>query len=199
MARPSCSQCIRAGRTCKGYRDPSDFMFRDESRGLMEKAARRQSASTGAPSSQPKGSAASASVARPENRRRIAPTSSVPAGLQPSADDQATTFFFQNYIPDKDQFPTGSFQYLADVYSCEKVGQEVSDGVASLGMAGLSSFWRSPNIMVNANIKYTSALRLLSSKMRDMNEAKADQTFIAVMLLGLFEVRASDLSKESPY
>jgi hypothetical protein len=165
----------------------------------MEKAARRQSASKGSPSmsSQPEGSAASGSVARPENRRRIAPISSVPAGLQPSADDQATSFFFQNYIPDKDQFPTGSFQYLADIYSGEKVGQEVADGVASLGMAGLSNFWRSPNIMVNANIKYTSALRLLSSKMRDMNEAKADQTFIAVMLLGLFEVRAFDFFKRS--
>jgi len=172
-------------------------MFRDESRGLMEKAARRQSASKGAlsMSSHSAGSPASELVAKAEHRRRIVPISSVPAGLQTSADDQATSFFFLNYVPDKDQFPTGSFQYLADIYSAEKVGQEVADGVASLGMAGLSNFWRSSNIMVNAKMKYTSALSLLSSKMRDMNEAKADQTFIAVMLLGLFEVRLSTTQK----
>jgi hypothetical protein len=103
-------------------------------------------------------------------------------------------FFFQNYLPDED-FPTGTFQYLNDLYAGGKVGQEVADGVASLGMAGLSNIWKAPSIMVRANMNYTSALRLLKLKLRNVEEAKADQTFMAVMLLGLFEVRPLEFSQ----
>ena len=105
-----------------------------------------------------------------------------------AAEDQATCFFFTNYVLEKDQFTRGTYQYLSDIYGSEEVGRALADSVASLGMVGLSNFWGASNIMRNANVKYNSALRLVSDRLRSVEEAKADQTIIAVMLLGLYEV-----------
>jgi hypothetical protein len=109
--------------------------------------------------------------------------------LAPSADDQATCFFFQNYVPGNDPFgDRGTFQFLMDVYRCEEIGDALADSVSSLGMVGLASFWKAPSIIHNARLKYVSALRTLASHLRNKEEAKTDQTLIATMLLGLYEV-----------
>ncbi|KAE9378591.1 hypothetical protein N431DRAFT_553032 [Stipitochalara longipes BDJ] len=42
--------------------------------------------------------------------------------------------------------------------------------------------------MFTAIYKYNSATRILSLRLRDMEEAKSDQYFMAIMLLGLYEV-----------
>ncbi|TAQ91109.1 hypothetical protein B7494_g534 [Chlorociboria aeruginascens] len=105
--------------------------------------------------------------------------------LSTSAEEQATSFFFRNYV--LDDKATKHFEYLLDVYSNEIIGNALSETIMALGMAGLSNFWRDPKIMVNAQCKYNSALRLISSRLRDIEEAKADQTLISVMLLGLYE------------
>lgn len=188
MLRPSCSQCVRAGRLCKGYRDPGDLMFRDESKGLIakaqrqtQKAAQRAGTANVVSGKSPKEEAAS--------RIRIGKQldTSIPAGLQTSPEDHATAFFFQNYVPDKGVFPTGGFQYLESIFNQERMGQAVADSIASLGMAGLSNLWKAPDILVHAGLKYQSALKLLSSQLKSPDEAVADQTFAAVMLLGLYE------------
>jgi hypothetical protein len=75
-----------------------------------------------------------------------------------------------------------------DVYRCEEIGNALADSVSSLGMFGLASFWKAPSIIYNARLKYVSALRTLASHLRNKEEAKTDQTLIATMLLGLYEV-----------
>lgn len=118
-------------------------MFRDESRGLIAKAQRQ---------SPPKKTTVTTQVistrildtqemnASPSPGIRFAPVISVPAGLETPAEEQATTFFFQNYVPDRMSFPTGAFQYLEDIFSRENVGQAVKDAITALGIAGLSNF-----------------------------------------------------------
>lgn len=105
-----------------------------------------------------------------------------------SAEDQATCFFFQNYILGGNDLSKGNFDYLSDIYGSEEIGSGLADSVAALGMVGLANFWRAPNIMRNANVKYHSALRTVSSQLMDVEQAKSDQTLISIMLLGLFEV-----------
>lgn len=167
-------------------------MFRDESKGLIakaqrqnQKAAQRTGTTNVAGGKSPKEEAAS--------RIRIGGqlVTYIPAGLQNSPEDHATVFFFQNYVPDKGVFPTGGFQYLETIFNQERMGQAVADSIASLGMAGLSNLWKAPNILVHAGLKYQSALKLLSSQLKSADEAIADQTFAAVMLLGLYEVRVT--------
>jgi hypothetical protein len=42
--------------------------------------------------------------------------------------------------------------------------------------------------MGHANAKYNSALQIVSSRLRNLEEAKTDQTLASVLLLGLYEV-----------
>ena len=96
--------------------------------------------------------------------------------------------FFQNYVLGGKDLFKGHIDYLSDIYSGEEVGSGLADSVASLGMVGLANFWKAPNIMSNAVIKYNSAMRTISSQLRDVEQAKSDQTLISILLMGLYEV-----------
>ncbi|KAH6720846.1 hypothetical protein BKA61DRAFT_471346 [Leptodontidium sp. MPI-SDFR-AT-0119] len=108
-------------------------------------------------------------------------------GLGTPADEQATCFFFQNYVLQQDVFWRGNFQYLSDIYGCEEIGTALADSVACLGLVGLAHFWGASNILANATSKYNSALKTISTQLRTIEGAKSDQTIIAIMLLGLYE------------
>jgi hypothetical protein len=101
-------------------------------------------------------------------------------------EEQATYFFFQNYALDDFK---GYYSYLPSVYSTLPAGSALSEAITSLGMAGIANSKKDTRLMINANFKYTSALYNVNAALRDPEEAKTDQTLVAVMLLGLFEVR----------
>lgn len=112
-------------------------------------------------------------------------------GLGPSGDDQATCFFFRNYVLGDYKYGDGDLQYLPEIYANEEVGTALSESIISLGMVGIAHFWGASNIMSQAQSKYNSTLRLVSALLRNIEGAKADQTLISVMLLGLYEVRCT--------
>lgn len=109
-------------------------------------------------------------------------------GLGTSADEQATCFFFQNYVLQQDLYSRGNFQYLSDIYDCEEVGEGLADSISSLGLVGLAHFWGASSILAHASAKYNSALMTISTQLRTIEGAKSDQTMAAIMLLGLYEV-----------
>jgi len=105
--------------------------------------------------------------------------------LSTPVEEQATNFFIQNYILDDFK---GHYSYQPSVYNTLPAGSALSEAITSLGMAGIADARRDTRLMIKANFKYTSALRSVSAALRDPEEAKTDQTLVAVMLLGLFEV-----------
>lgn len=169
-------------------------MFRDESQNLSNKRQRLVNTVPKKPRSAPRKTVKESS---PEETTQPAKALAKPIAqghlrtieLGTSAEDQASCFFFRNYVSEEQQYHNGNFQYLADIYASEEVGSALSDTVVSLGMVGLSNFWKAPSIMVDAHAKYNSALCLVSSHLRDVEEAKSNQTLVSVMLLGLYEVR----------
>jgi hypothetical protein len=100
----------------------------------------------------------------------------------------ATCFFFKNYALDDHSFSSGTFHYLTDIYRRETVSTPLADAVVSIGTAGLAHFYKDPSVMVNANRNYSSALSSVSILLRDSTSAKEDQTLMAVVLLGVYEV-----------
>jgi len=116
---------------------------------------------------------------------------SLPLGAGTTLEDQAICFFFSNYILTDDEPRYGSFQYIRDIYNSERVGTALSEILVALGLAGLSTLWRAPDIMLSAHKKYSSAVRLINLHLSDNNELKSDQTFVAVLALSLYEVRLS--------
>ena len=104
-----------------------------------------------------------------------------------SPEEQATFYFFRNYVLEGNS-TNGYFQYLLSIYENELVGPALTETITALGMVGLSNFYKTPSILMNAHQKYNSALRLVSSRLRNIEEAKADQTLVSVIMLGLYEV-----------
>lgn len=187
---------MRAGRTCHGYRDPVDVLFRDESKVLSVRRQRAKEAEVVTPDPKPLPIVEfipeidfSQDLILSQTYQPLPPLT-VSFGLGTSPEEQASCFFFQNYVSDTDTSltPSCSFQYLADIYKSEPIGVGLADTIASLGLAGLANFWKAPSIMASACIKYNTAMRTISSQLRDMEQAKTDQTLMAIMLLGLYEV-----------
>jgi hypothetical protein len=106
-----------------------------------------------------------------------------------SAEDQAISFFFGNYVSGRDMRNTcGNYQYLSTIYANQLVGMPLRQVVAAIGLAGLACFWKAPRIMAQANNAYLTALRLVNASLGNIEEAKSDQTVVTIMLLGLYEV-----------
>ncbi|XMA11897.1 hypothetical protein WAI453_004688 [Rhynchosporium graminicola] len=195
--RPSCSQCVRAGRTCNGYRDPADMMFRDESEGLLSKRQRAKAQSQKqrptVSLSLPAHTSQASIIAVPDDSQLsllIPDVHKLPLiffNLETSTDGEATCFFFRNYVLQQDMFSQGSFRYLSDIYEIEEIGSALADSVASLGLVGLAHFWRASSILAKATAKYNWALKAISSHLTTVDGAKSDQTIIAIVLLGLYE------------
>lgn len=106
-------------------------------------------------------------------------------------EDGATSYFFHHFVPE-----APSCHYFTTAYShvlptlCR---QGSSFGllpkvIDAIGLAGISNIKHSPELMVAAGRKYASVLRAINASIQDSREASTDQTLIAVMLLGLFEV-----------
>jgi hypothetical protein len=168
-------------------------MFRDEGEALSVKRQRIKDATIQKPalvqSNSPK-SPVSKTIVLSENQSPPLPLAIPVLTINPSftAEEQATCFFFENYVLGSDGVATGSFQFLPTVYCSFEIDPALSDSLTALGLVGLAHFYKSSDLMLNAVFKYNSAMKTLSSKLRNMEEAKSDQAFIAIMLLGYYEV-----------
>jgi hypothetical protein len=91
----------------------------------------------------------------------------------------------------------GNYQYLSTIYVDQRVGIPLRQAIAAIGLAGLANFWKAPSIMAQANNAYCTALRLVNMGLGNIEEAKSDQTVVAIMLLGLYEVQRSLLQQSS--
>lgn len=67
-------------------------------------------------------------------------------------------------------------------------GGALSATITAVGLAGLSNSNNAPDVMIVARQNYASALHLVNTALRDPIESKTDQTLVAVMLLGMYEV-----------
>ncbi|MCJ1393147.1 hypothetical protein MMC18_006019 [Xylographa bjoerkii] len=111
-----------------------------------------------------------------------------PPALSIPIESQAMCYFFRNYVCEDSRFSKGFFDYLPSIFGSNgAVGSALTDAVVSLGMVGLSNTKNASEIMIHANERYNLALRATNSALRDEEDAKADQTLITVMLLGLYE------------
>lgn len=84
----------------------------------------------------------------------------------------------------------GNYQYLSAIYANQPVGIPLRQAIAAVGLAGLANFWKAPSIMAQANNAYCTTLRLINTGLGNIEEAKSDQTVVAILLLGLYEVRS---------
>lgn len=127
---------------------------------------------------------------------------SPPRGLLMSIEDQGNSFFFHHFVSESSPSPSSYSNFLPLMYNPKSdLGSAripLPSVITAIGMAGISNMHNSPafTVMVAARQKYTSVLRALNIALQDPKTASSDPTLMAIMLLGLFEVRV--LSRHAP-
>ena len=105
--------------------------------------------------------------------------------------DQAAHFFFYNFVSEDLSSRSAMNAYsrvLPTLYRQDSSFGVVPRIIDAIGLAGISNIEHSPELMVAAGQKYATALRAINASIQDSSKASTDQTLIAVVLLGLFEV-----------
>lgn len=141
----------------------------------------------------PKGVRISFDVSESNSTNSVTPpttsaASVIPQPLSPSIEEQATCFFVQNYIWEDFSSSRGYFHCLPTIYRALPETSAVTHAVVSIGLAGLANTMKSGKVLTKATRRYSLALSSVNAALQDVEKAKEDQTLIAVMLLGLYEV-----------
>ena len=110
------------------------------------------------------------------------------AALNIPVHKQATCYFFRNYVLDEAMHNEGFMAYLPHVYDNEVVDSLLDNVVIALGLVGIGHTRKSPSALYAAHIRYVKALSGINAKLKVPKDARADQTLITVMLLGMYEV-----------
>ncbi|KAM0251887.1 hypothetical protein ACHAQJ_008000 [Trichoderma viride] len=176
---PACGQCTRTGRVCPGYRDLKSLLFRDETTRVVRRAQKT-----------PPRKGILASAAEDQGILNNVQTMS----LVPDQRDQAMCLFFYEYATDV----KGVYDYVPAVCSRPSIPGAATclyDTIELIGLSHLSGLrYGAPCLSkkeLNVYKKHSSVLKAVNSALSDPSLATTDETLVAVILLGLFEVRTS--------
>ncbi|GAD98864.1 C6 finger domain protein, putative [Paecilomyces variotii No. 5] len=201
QARPTCSQCTRAGRSCPGYRDELSLLFRDESQDVVRKAKEAKPPRVAPRLSKKKRTSCSfKNDTSLDDRVILGHATNVEASqhhydcgplmlrwISAPLKEQATNFFFANFAWLGASLMANGTLFAPNLES-SLGGKALMAGVASIGCATLSNIHNAPELNISARENYTAALRLVGRALEDPTQAKTDLTFTASILLGIFEV-----------
>lgn len=207
--KPTCNQCAKARRTCPGYKDDFELVFRNET-----KTADRKSRKMG----NRKGSVDAKSNSRGSSTV-TSPTTSIVDSLSPIAkefiigspasstgdyssgglspllpiptEQLASCHFFSNFILVPRQGSTRGFMdYLVPLMRSEPSNSHLQHAFQACSLAHLGNRVRSTSedIPNKALTEYTKALSATHMALKDPNMSQTDGTLAAVLLLGLYEV-----------
>lgn len=168
------------GRTCLGYRNTTDLLFRDESARVKAKAERSSASDR-----------EQRAVTRitPVERRRSRSLSgsrlvlpSVHAIIQPDVEDTAVNFLLGHYILG------GHFSYLPNMYSGPSAhDQTLSTIVKAVALASMSVQANRPELQVSARKLYVQAIASTNLTLQDQINATKDEVLASILLLSLYE------------
>lgn len=109
-------------------------------------------------------------------------------GLSVPLEDEATYYFFHNFVSQNPASLAAYSHVMPTVYRQDSSFSALPKIIEAIGLAAISNVKQAPGLMVVAGQKYAKVLRAITASVQDSKEASTDQTLIAVMLLGLFEV-----------
>lgn len=170
-----CTQCINTGRTCSGYRNTLDLLFRDESEKVVRKNKTKSQAS--------RAGNASTDEATIQNLALVHPTSTV--GYRPW-EDVGINYFMSNYAG---KVPHVSpFYYLPEFYS--KGGYAVSSLRKTIVASGLAGYARetSRGELLEPSAKtYVGAIGDINTTLSNPQAVVKDTTLMSITVAALFE------------
>ena len=174
-------------------------MFRDESERVIRKARQsarnaRQLEHSGSILIQGSHTVSPSSAESGEIRFDVNPitSSQFPVSIfyplcQPIS-ELGANFFVTKYSLNEPPFSTDYHDWLTRSYFEDGPNDVLRASIEAVGMAGIANVFHTPQVASKSKQRYCEALAALRQALDDPVQAIADTTFLAVILLGLFEV-----------
>ena len=182
-------------RTCLGYKDEQDFFFRNDTETVERKAKASQLRAAKQAS---RDSSKAVVIQRCDDSSPSCSSDSdvdfIRSSLPECLEDNSLCYFMTNYVMCSRHPETrkGFMEHLVPFYTSSSSSSPLSLATTATALCSTRYPSSSPirsTIKAKAIAKYLEALRLTKVAIQDPQEAKSDSLLMAVLLLGLFEVR----------
>lgn len=193
--KPGCLRCENSRKECPGYRDLHQVLFRDESERVRQKAHQRH---RGQDSSLAQVTTTSISCDNEDLGRAFQiplsafalPVSSISYGLSQPLVELGLNFFFTRYTFDQSPFSQDYSQWLKRSCSWHTPNTSLRAAIEAVGMAALANVFHAPKAASRSKKQYSKALMATKQALNDPVLALADETMMAIILLGQYEVHS---------
>lgn len=157
-------------------------MFRDESERIIRNA-RQKSKSINECLDSPFSSADSEQSSQSNTL-----VSRISHPLSQSVDKLGVSFFFAKFTLNEPPFSRDYNDWLTQSYLEDETNHVLRPAIDAVGLAAMSNVFHAPNVASQSKERYSHALVAMNRALSDPVQMVADTTFMAVILLGLFEV-----------
>lgn len=189
--KPGCLKCEKSRHHCPGYRDLHQVLFRDESERVRHKAYQNHlTQSDPAPGVVREGDLVQAFETLHSATALI--TSNPSCGLSHSLGELGMNFFFTRYTFDQPPFSDGYSQWLTQSCFGHGPNHALQAAIEAVGTAALANVFHAPSAAAKSKKQYSLALMATKKALNSPTQALADETMMAIILLGLFEVHLKD-------
>ena len=201
-AVPACSQCINTKRHCPGYVARFDLVLRDQTKAVRRKAQRKKEGNQRTITPPQSASSEDSAVTKlplvgPAEghpyaiiKRSSSDSETVPRMFNDFPQQQAICAFFLDFVllPHHPDSVRGHLEHLVPLYKNTHSDSPLTLATSSVALAisGGSPIRR--NDAQLGRTFFGRALHRTSAAIRDPLESKKDETLMAVLLLGLYEV-----------
>ncbi|PYH48035.1 Zn(II)2Cys6 transcription factor domain-containing protein [Aspergillus saccharolyticus JOP 1030-1] len=170
--RPQCGQCTRLGEQCRGYRDPWELVFRDQTNRTIQRSRIH--------------------ATRPQSPSAAAPTEMVHSPLPPpnpcpNMDQIGVNYFLHHFVTDDHSPSRGYLKYIPATLGANDDHPSLVASLAAVGLGALANSGHQPELARQARLKYAEAIRSVNAALASPVESVKDSTLMAVISLGVFE------------
>ncbi|KAH7083584.1 hypothetical protein FB567DRAFT_87865 [Paraphoma chrysanthemicola] len=182
QATPACTQCVKAGRACPGYRNTVDLMFHDESKQI---ARRNKDRTTGKTNEEATGSNSRGQLIK--RTAKVMPVKLTDFVLYQPLDDIGVSFFMSTYVGEDPAI--SQLYYLPKFYA--KTGYAhvgLQKSIIAAGLAGYAKIARRKEITNSATKHYVAAIQGINAALSDPTTAAQDSTLLSIIMAAMFEI-----------
>jgi hypothetical protein len=186
-------RCEKSVTPCPGYRDLSEALFRDQSEKVARKAHHVEQAQ---PIFRSKNPVHTFPKVQKCSKSRFDLNATPPSEYSPNIShslsqtisELGANFFFAKYTFKEHPYSSDYHDWLTRSYLDEGPKDVLRAALEAVGMAGIANVYHTPSVASKSKQRYCEALIAMQQALNDPVQAIADTTFLAVILLGLFEV-----------
>ena len=190
-------KCHKSDRQCPGYRNLDEVLFRDESERIIRKARQVEQSSLvlihETATTCPRPPQSSAPTSEPKSFTSSFGPISISCPLSQPINELGANFFFAKYTFNEPPFSGEYHDWLTQSYFDDGPNHVLRAAIDAVGMAGISNVSHAPHVASKSKEQYCEALAAMKEALNDPVQAIADTTFMAGILLGVFEVTLSVL------